>query len=38
MNQLTEGNGLWDLTSSKLIKISEEIASKFDFTVEQAAN
>jgi len=38
MDQLTEGNGFWDLKSSTLNQISEEIASRFKFTLEQAAN
>lgn len=36
--QLTEGNGLWDVTPETLDDISESIADKFDFTVEEAAN
>lgn len=36
--QLTEGNGLWDVTPETLDEISESIADKFDFTVEEAAN
>lgn len=31
-------NGLWDVTPETLDAISDEIASRFDFTVEQAAN
>ena len=31
-------NGLWDVTPETLDTISEQIASKFDFTVAQAAN
>ena len=31
-------NGLWDVTPATLDTISEQIASKFDFTVAQAAN
>ncbi|MEX2362734.1 MAG: DUF4856 domain-containing protein [Balneolaceae bacterium] len=31
-------NGLWDLTPQTLDEISETIASRFDFTVEQAAS
>jgi len=36
--QLTEGNGLWDVSLQTLDDMSNEIASKFDFTVEEAAN
>ena len=35
--QLQEGNGFWDVTPATLDAISESIAAKFDFTVEQAA-
>jgi len=38
INQLTEGNGLWDIPLETLDQMSNEIASKFDFTVEEAAN
>ncbi|MDZ7807841.1 MAG: DUF4856 domain-containing protein [Gracilimonas sp.] len=31
-------NGLWDLETSTLDALSEQIADKFDFTVEQAAS
>lgn len=34
---LTEGNGLWDVTPATLDSICEDIAAKFDFTVEEAA-
>lgn len=37
ISHLTAGNGFWDLTSETLDQISESIASKFDFTVAQAA-
>lgn len=37
ISQLTAGNGFWDLSSETLDQISEDIADKFDFTVEQAA-
>jgi len=30
-------NGFWDVTPNTLDQISEDIASKFDFTVAQAA-
>ncbi|WP_340103937.1 DUF4856 domain-containing protein [Rhodohalobacter sp. 8-1] len=36
--QLTEGNGLWDVTPETLDNIAASIADKFDFTVEEAAN
>lgn len=36
--ELMAGNGFWDITSETLDTISEEIASAFGFTVEQAAN
>ncbi len=36
--QLEEGNGLWDVTPETLRDMSTEIASRFSFTVEQAAN
>lgn len=36
--QLNEGDGLWDITPETLDQLSNEIASRFDFTVEQAAN
>lgn len=35
--QLLAGNGFWDLDSQTLDAISEEIASRFDFTVAEAA-
>jgi hypothetical protein len=38
LTQLTEGNGFWDVTSATLDSISEEIASRFDFTVKQAGS
>lgn len=31
-------NGLWDLETSTLDELSEQIADRFDFTVDQAAN
>lgn len=36
--QLNEGDGLWEVTSETLDHISEEIADRFEFTVEEAAN
>lgn len=38
LDQLTNGNGLWDITPETLDQISEDIADRFDFTVEEAAN
>ncbi|MHA7057856.1 DUF4856 domain-containing protein [Aquimarina sp. M1] len=39
INTLMEGaNGLWDVTPATLQTISETIASRFDFTVEQAGS
>ncbi len=38
IDQLMEGNGFWDVTAETLDSISEAIASKFEFTVAQAAN
>ena len=37
IDTITAGNGFWDLDSATLDQLSEEIASKFDFTVAQAA-
>ena len=37
MAQLMENNGFWDLTASTLDTMSETIAERFDFTVDQAA-
>jgi len=34
---MSEGNGLWDVTPATLDAICEDIAEKFDFTVAQAA-
>jgi hypothetical protein len=36
--QLTEGDGLWEVSPETLDQISADIAAKFDFTVEEAAN
>lgn len=36
--RLTAGNGFWDLSPETLDQLSNEIASKFDFTVEQAGS
>jgi hypothetical protein len=38
LNQLTEGNGFWDITDETLDEISQEIANRFDFSVEMASN
>lgn len=38
LDQLQSGNGLWDVTSETLDNISAEIAAKFEFSVEEAAN
>ncbi len=38
VNQLTTGNGFWDISSDTLDEMSEDIAEKFDFTVEQAGS
>jgi len=37
IDQLTAGNGFWDITPETLDALSAEIASRFDFTVEMAA-
>lgn len=37
LEQLTSGNGLWDVTPQTLDTISEAIATEFDITVAQAA-
>lgn len=36
--QLTEGDGLWEVSPETLDQISADIAAQFDFTVEEAAN
>jgi len=36
IDQLTEGNGFWDLTPAMLDEMSDTIASRFTFTVAQA--
>lgn len=36
--QLTEGNGLWEVSTQTLDDISQEIADQFDFTIEEATN
>ena len=36
--QLTAGNGLWDVTSETLDNISADIADRFSFTLQEAAN
>ena len=38
VSKLLEGDGFWDVTPATLDAISESIASKFDFTVAQAAD
>ncbi|WP_298501507.1 DUF4856 domain-containing protein [uncultured Maribacter sp.] len=38
LEQLTEGNGFWDVTPETLDSISDEIATEFGFTSAQAAN
>lgn len=38
INQLMAGNGFWDVDSTTLDQISDDIASRFNFTVAQAAN
>jgi hypothetical protein len=37
LEQLMAGDGFWDVTPETLDAISEDIASAFDFSVEQAA-
>lgn len=37
ISTLEEGNGFWDIGSTTLDEMAEEIAAKFDFTVEQAS-
>jgi len=37
IDRLTAGNGFWDITPATLDEMSEEIASRFDFTVDMAA-
>nr|WP_321225627.1 DUF4856 domain-containing protein [uncultured Psychroserpens sp.] len=36
INELSQGNGFWDVTPETLDTISEEIAARFNFTVEAA--
>ncbi|MFP8487518.1 DUF4856 domain-containing protein [Gracilimonas sp. Q87] len=38
LDQLEDGEGLWDIEPSVLDDMSETIAAQFDFTVEQAAS
>lgn len=38
LSQLTEGDGLWDVTPETLDNMSASIADKFEFTVDEAAN
>ncbi len=37
-DKLLEGNGFWDVTNATLDDISEDIANKFDFSVEEAGS
>ncbi len=37
-DKLLEGNGFWDVTTVTLDEISEDIAAKFDFKVEEAGS
>ena len=36
IDQLTEGNGFWDVTPATLDEMSSTIANRFSFTVSQA--
>lgn len=38
LGQLTSANGLWDLSGTTLDDLSSQIADRFDFSLEQAAN
>ncbi|MBX2815997.1 MAG: DUF4856 domain-containing protein [Saprospiraceae bacterium] len=38
LDQLTAGSGFWEVTSETLDQLSQEIASRFDFTVGQAGS
>lgn len=38
LEQLEEGNGLWDISPETLAAMSVDIAARFDFTVEQAGS
>ena len=38
ITQLEAGNGFWDITDDTLDTMSTTIASRFGFTVDQAAN
>lgn len=38
LQKLEENNGLWDITDQTLSSLSTDIASRFDFTVDQAKN
>lgn len=38
ISKLTSGNGFWDLDKATLDQMCEDIAAKFDFTVDQAVN
>jgi len=35
--QLMEGNGFWDITSETLDTMSDDIAARFNFTIEEVA-
>ncbi|EAS20017.1 conserved hypothetical protein [Flavobacteria bacterium BBFL7] len=38
LNQLMVGNGFWDVTATTLDQISDDIATRFNFTTAQASN
>ncbi len=38
LNSLEQGNGLWDVQTQTLLNISTSVASKFNFTIEEALN
>lgn len=38
LDQLMAGNGFWDVTSTTLDEIAEDIAARFNFTLEEASN
>lgn len=38
INTLLDGNGFWDLTDAEIDAMAADIASRFDFTVEEAHN
>jgi hypothetical protein len=37
LSQLMQGNGFWDVTTTTLDEMSDDIAARFDFTVSEAA-